>query len=118
MTEQEKGRCPNERPLYLYIQGHTKHNINCMYSYFLLQLTQFKRIVIFNIDLFIVAIQKINEIIKMEHQSSLNRPSRFTNAPPPLMSLHTGVPSVVSPFGIIKENYSLYVIIICSIRNN
>ncbi|KAK0181236.1 hypothetical protein PV327_003537 [Microctonus hyperodae] len=69
MTEQEKGRCPNERPLYLYIQGHTKHNID-------------------------LAIQKINEIIKTEHQSSLNRPSRFTNAPPPLMSLHTGVPSV------------------------
>ncbi|XP_057341321.1 uncharacterized protein LOC130678236 [Microplitis mediator] len=69
MTEQEKARCPNERPLYLYIQGHTKHNID-------------------------MAIQKINEIIKTEHQSSLNRPSRFTNAPPPLMSLHTGVPSV------------------------
>lgn len=43
-----------------------------------------------------VAIQKINEIIKTEHRSSLNRPSRFTNAPPPLMSLHSGVPSVVS----------------------
>ncbi|XP_034940566.1 extensin-like isoform X2 [Chelonus insularis] len=69
MTEQEKLRCPNERPLYLYIQGHTKHNID-------------------------LAIQKINNIIKTEHQSSLNRPSRFTNAPPPLMSLHTGVPSV------------------------
>jgi len=32
MTEQEKLRCPNERPLYLYIQGHTKHNVDCMYS--------------------------------------------------------------------------------------
>lgn len=42
-----------------------------------------------------VAIQKINEIIKTEHQSSLNRPSRFTNAPPPLMSLHSGITSVV-----------------------
>lgn len=42
-----------------------------------------------------MAIQKINEIIKTEHQSSLNRPSRFTNAPPPLMSLHSGVTSVV-----------------------
>lgn len=31
MTEQEKLRCPNERPLYLYIQGHTKHNVDCMY---------------------------------------------------------------------------------------
>lgn len=41
-----------------------------------------------------MAIQKINEIIKTEYQSSLNRPSRFTNAPPPLMSLHTGVASV------------------------
>ncbi|CAG5100365.1 Similar to khdc4: KH homology domain-containing protein 4 (Xenopus laevis) [Cotesia congregata] len=69
MTEQEKTRCPNERPLYLYIQGHSKNNID-------------------------LAIQKINEIIKTEYQSSLNRPSRFTNAPPPLMSLHTGVPSV------------------------
>lgn len=29
MTEQEKIRCPNERPLYLYIQGHTKHNVDC-----------------------------------------------------------------------------------------
>ncbi|XP_015590574.1 extensin isoform X2 [Cephus cinctus] len=69
MTEQEKLRCPNEHPLYLYIQGHTKHNID-------------------------LAIEKINEIIKTEHQSSLNRPSRFTNAPPPLMSLHSGVPTV------------------------
>ncbi|XP_076288665.1 uncharacterized protein LOC143213060 isoform X2 [Lasioglossum baleicum] len=69
MTEQEKIRCPNERPLYLYIQGHTKHNVD-------------------------LAIQKINEIIKTEHQSSLNRPSRFTNAPPPLMSLHSGITSV------------------------
>ncbi|EFN86500.1 extensin isoform X2 [Harpegnathos saltator] len=69
MTEQEKLRCPNERPLYLYIQGHTKHNVD-------------------------LAIQKINEIIKTEHQSSLNRPSRFTNAPPPLMSLHSGVTTV------------------------
>jgi len=43
-----------------------------------------------------VAIQKINEIIKTEHQSSLNRPSRFTNAPPPLMSLHSGVTTVVN----------------------
>jgi len=31
MTEQEKLRCPNERPLYLYIQGHTRHNVDCMY---------------------------------------------------------------------------------------
>ncbi|XP_012282033.1 extensin-2 isoform X2 [Orussus abietinus] len=69
MTEQEKLRCPNERPLYLYVQGHTKHNID-------------------------LAVEKINEIIKTEHQSSLNRPSRFTNAPPPLMSLHSGVPTV------------------------
>ncbi|XP_043465876.1 KH homology domain-containing protein 4-like isoform X2 [Leptopilina heterotoma] len=69
MTESEKQRCTNERPLYLYIQGHTKRNID-------------------------MAIQKINEIIKTEHRSSLNRPSRFTNAPPPLMSLHSGVPSV------------------------
>ncbi|XP_031780890.1 extensin isoform X3 [Nasonia vitripennis] len=68
MTEQEKARCPHERPLYLYIQGHTKHNID-------------------------LAVQKINDIIKTEHRSSLNRPSRFTNAPPPLMSLHSGVPS-------------------------
>ena len=45
-----------------------------------------------------MAIQKINEIIKTEHRSSLNRPSRFTNAPPPLMSLHSGVASVVSIF--------------------
>lgn len=53
---------------------------------------------IFNSYLFflIVAIQKINEIIKTEHQSSLNRPSRFTNAPPPLMTLHSGVTSVVN----------------------
>lgn len=28
MTEQEKLRCPNERPLYLYIQGHAKHNVD------------------------------------------------------------------------------------------
>ncbi|XP_029659061.1 extensin-like isoform X2 [Formica exsecta] len=69
MTEQEKLRCPNERPLYLYIQGHTRHNVD-------------------------LAIQKINEIIKTEHQSSLNRPSRFTNAPPPLMSLHSGITTV------------------------
>ena len=47
---------------------------------------------------FAVALQKINEIIKTEHRSSLNRPSRFTNAPPPLMSLHSGVPSVVRLF--------------------
>lgn len=32
MTEQEKLRCPNERPLYLYIQGHTKHNVDCTYD--------------------------------------------------------------------------------------
>ncbi|XP_053977956.1 uncharacterized protein LOC128875925 isoform X4 [Hylaeus volcanicus] len=69
MTDQEKLQYPNERSLYLYIQGHSKHNID-------------------------LAIQKINEIIKTEHQSSLNRPSRFTNAPPPLMSLHSGVTSV------------------------
>ncbi|XP_066590962.1 uncharacterized protein [Prorops nasuta] len=69
MTKQEKQRCPNERPLYLYIQGHSKHNVD-------------------------LAIQKINEIIKTEYQCSLNRPSRFTNAPPPLMSLHSGVTSV------------------------
>ncbi|XP_058801691.1 uncharacterized protein LOC131670256 isoform X2 [Phymastichus coffea] len=69
MTEQEKARCPHERPLYLYIQGHSKHNID-------------------------LAVQKINDIIKTEHRSSLNRPSRFTNAPPPLMSLHSGVPTV------------------------
>ncbi|XP_035726475.1 extensin-like isoform X1 [Vespa mandarinia] len=69
MTEQEKLHCPNERPLYLYIQGHSKHNVG-------------------------LAIQKINEIIKTEHQSSLNRRSRFTNAPPPLMSLHSGITSV------------------------
>lgn len=30
MTEQEKLRCPNERPLYLYIQGHSKHNVDRM----------------------------------------------------------------------------------------
>ena len=30
MTEQEKQRCPNERPLYLFIQGHSKLNIDCM----------------------------------------------------------------------------------------
>lgn len=47
---------------------------------------------------FLVAVQKINDIIKTEHRSSLNRPSRFTNAPPPLMSLHSGVPSVVMRF--------------------
>lgn len=29
MTEHEKARCPHERPLYLYIQGHSKHNIDC-----------------------------------------------------------------------------------------
>ena len=29
MTEQEKARCPHERPLYLYIQGHIKQNIDC-----------------------------------------------------------------------------------------
>ncbi|XP_012259020.2 altered inheritance of mitochondria protein 3-like isoform X2 [Athalia rosae] len=69
MTEQEKARCSNERSLYLYIQGHNKHNID-------------------------LAIQKIGEIIKTEHQSSLNRPSRFTNAPPPLMSLHSATPTV------------------------
>ncbi|XP_033214055.1 extensin-like [Belonocnema kinseyi] len=69
MTEPEKQRCTNERPLYLYIQGHTKRSID-------------------------LAIQKINEIVQTEHRSSLNRPSRFTNAPPPLMSLHSGVPSV------------------------
>jgi hypothetical protein len=28
MTEQEKVRCPHERPLYLYIHGHSKHNID------------------------------------------------------------------------------------------
>lgn len=33
MTEQEKARCPHERPLYLYIQGHSKHNIDCAYIY-------------------------------------------------------------------------------------
>lgn len=48
-----------------------------------------------------VAIQKINEIIKTEHQSSLNRPSRFTNAPPPLMSLHSGVTTVVNNMFIL-----------------
>ncbi|XP_015120922.1 extensin isoform X2 [Diachasma alloeum] len=69
MTEADKSRSPAERPLYLYIQGHSKHNID-------------------------LAIQKIHEIIKTEHQSSLSRPSRFTNAPPPLMSLHSGTPSV------------------------
>ncbi|KAJ8669128.1 hypothetical protein QAD02_000387 [Eretmocerus hayati] len=69
MTEPEKARCPHERPLYLYIQGHSKHNVD-------------------------KAIQKINEIIKTEHRSSSTRPSRFTNAPPPLMSLHSGVSSV------------------------
>ncbi|KAF7997795.1 hypothetical protein HCN44_009193 [Aphidius gifuensis] len=69
MTEQEKSRCPNERSLYLYIQGHEKINVD-------------------------LAIQKINEIIKSEHQNVLQRPSRFTNAPPPLMSLHSGVSSV------------------------
>nr|XP_046492886.1 KH homology domain-containing protein 4-like isoform X5 [Neodiprion pinetum] len=68
MTEQEK-ICSNQRSLYLHIQGHTKHNID-------------------------LAIQKIGEIIKTEHQSFLNRPSRFTNAPPPLMSLHSAVPTV------------------------
>lgn len=36
MTEQEKLRCPNERPLYLYIQGHAKHNVDCMLLYFCL----------------------------------------------------------------------------------
>ncbi|XP_043277485.1 extensin-like isoform X2 [Venturia canescens] len=69
MTEAEKKRCPNERPLYLFVQGQNKLNID-------------------------LAMQKINEIIKTEHQNSLSRPSRFTNAPPPLMSLHSGVPSV------------------------
>lgn len=34
MTEQEKLRCPNERPLYLYIQGHAKHNVDCMLFFF------------------------------------------------------------------------------------
>lgn len=67
--------------------------------------------------IFTVAIQKINEIIKTEHQSSLNRPSRFTNAPPPLMSLHTGVPSVVSFF--FENNYfSLFGIIERKINTN
>lgn len=36
MTEQEKLRCPNERPLYLYIQGHAKHNVDCMLFFFFL----------------------------------------------------------------------------------
>ncbi|XP_063990671.1 uncharacterized protein LOC135169529 isoform X3 [Diachasmimorpha longicaudata] len=69
MTEADKVHSPTERPLYLYIQGHNKRNID-------------------------LAIQKIHEIIKTEHQGSLNRPSRFTNAPPPLMSLHSGTPSI------------------------
>ncbi|XP_023317783.1 trithorax group protein osa-like isoform X2 [Trichogramma pretiosum] len=69
MTEQEKIRCPHERPLYLFIQGHSKQNVD-------------------------LALQKINDIIKTEQRSSVNRPSRFTNLPPPLMSLQSGVPTV------------------------
>lgn len=95
MTEQEKARCPHERPLYLYIQGHSKHNIDC--KILKINFIHKTRQEIENISsLFItVAVQKINDIIKTEHRSSLNRPSRFTNAPPPLMSLQSGVPTVV-----------------------
>lgn len=62
-----------------------------------------------------MAIQKINEIIKTEHQSSLNRPSRFTNAPPPLMSLHSGVTSVVCSSFIlcIVTNYVYIYVFYC-----
>lgn len=37
MTEQEKARCPHERPLYLYIQGHSKHNIDCKWKFSIFQ---------------------------------------------------------------------------------
>lgn len=97
MTEQEKSRFPNERPLYLYIQGHSQQNIDCECSLFIrVRMSWFK----INLKKFVtfivsVAVQKIDEIIKTEHRSSLNRPSRFTNAPPPLMSLQPVGPSVV-----------------------
>jgi len=67
-----------------------------------------------------VAIQKINEIIKTEHQSSLNRPSRFTNAPPPLMSLHSGVTSVVNIFNsyfIYNYSYKFSYILLTDMYN-
>lgn len=43
MTEQEKIRCPNERPLYLYIQGHTKHNVDCMLFFFNILFTKVRK---------------------------------------------------------------------------
>lgn len=110
MTEQEKLRCPNERPLYLYIQGHTKHSVDCTYCLPFFNILILSIWILNRYFILTVAIQKINEIIKTEHQSSLNRPSRFTNAPPPLMSLHSGVTSVVSNvfYSYLIYNYNTF----------